>query len=841
MAITLVLLLLVGPGSASAQVKDRLPPEIARLDAYLARLGLAGLRIRNLERELERAGTGAAAPSIAGRLAEVFADQLLTAGDSKEGAELTDRLTRLIGAHPSASTPRVRLTLLEGDYNRAEAEALKWVGDPSDASARTNAVARLVRCRPELDRIRDELKKQIDKTNDELGRLDNGPRREALEREFQAIAQVANRATYFAGWANFYESVVTQAPAAATERLQVARQGFRRLLGIEDEQFKAADLEGLDGELTARIALGLALVEMANGGAENGKEMFQALHGPTVNATVRDWVDRWQVWALARAALGAEAEAVARSAVEGFTPPLTPAKAALCSMLVRGVVSGAPASPAGAGDPEQANRLTLLGLRGLIRLGRPDLARRLLGGRDLSPAAPPGVLAHWLRAQAALQAAEAGGGGDAYTRAQAAFAAAQADPAAASEPVLAADCRFGQAWCLFRVGDLTAAKEAFVQAANALKALNTPAADAEWMALLTEWSLSDDPPARRLDRISTESRAFRASHPDHPGVKLVEELIAKLRREMATAEELARETAHDAATSLALVRKLHQHWGELPAADRLKSPQTAKLDAAVRDALTRVNAATDPGGRLDLLLIKIDLALAADPPDRDGARTTLAEATPLVAKIPAGDARIPEERFRRLQVARVSGDLATVREQAHWLVDHPGNSSHERAALTALAEQADEAVSAATSADRPARAAEALEIHRVRSNSNLRLVYTRMTRYAIDAGQAQTALRYLSLLQLARPDDSEIVRLAGLAHGRAGQTDQALACWRKLLDRLPHDSPPWFEAKFHQIECLARGDPARARRVWEQFQILHPELGPEPWPAKFRDLAAHLP
>ena len=392
-AVTLVLVLLAGAGQVSAQVKDRVPPEVARLDAYLARLGLAGLRIRNLERELQRSGAGPAAPAIAGRLAEVFADRLLTAGDSKEGAELTDRLTRLISAHPSTATPRVRLTLLEGDYNRAEAEALKWVGDPSNGPARANAVARLGRCRPELDRIRDDLLKQIEKTNDELGRLDNGPRRDALEREFQVGAQVANRATYFAGWANFYESVVTQLPAAASERLRVARQGFRRLLGIEPERFKSSDLEGLDGELTARIALGLALVEMASGGTENGNEVFQSLRGPSVNATVRDWVDRWQVWALARAGLVAEAEATARSAVEGFAPPLTPAKGALCSMLIRGVSGAAETSvpgPAGAGGIEQANRLTLLGLRGLIRLGRPDLqARRsACGGRDLSAAAP---------------------------------------------------------------------------------------------------------------------------------------------------------------------------------------------------------------------------------------------------------------------------------------------------------------------------------------------------------------------------------------------------------------------------------------------------------------------
>ena len=49
-----------------------------------------------------------------------------------------------------------------------------------------------------------------------------------------------------------------------------------------------------------------------------------------------------------------------------------------------------------------------------------------------------------------------------------------------------------------------------------------------------------------------------------------------------------------------------------------------------------------------------------------------------------------------------------------------------------------------------------------------------------------------------------------------------------------------FEAKFHQIETLSQIDRDRARRVWAQFQSLHPELGPGTWPDRFRELAAQL-
>ncbi len=852
-AAVLALLVLAGGGSASGQGADRLPPEVARLDTYLDRLGLASLRIRHLERELERSRQGHSAPGIASQLSEVYADRLLTVTDPKEEAELAGRLTRLIHDHPSAGSPRVRLTLLEGDYNRAEDLALKWIADPADQAARTDALARLGRCRPELDRAREELLKRVEDIDKELDRSGASPRFDALEREYRAASQTASRATYFAAWANTYEGLLSA--DSPGERFRVARRGFLSLLGVEEEGIKGADIEGLEVETTARIALGLAVADLAGAGREEGKDVFRTLRDPKVHPTVRDWVDRWEVWTLLRAGEDAEAETTARTAVDRLAPPFSPARGALCSVLIRGVrpppgTAGHTAAPA---DRERADRLVGLGLRGLIRLGRPDLARQLLGDRDLSASAPPGAMAHWLRGQAALHAAEVGHKAEMYGQAQAAFAAAQAAPDAESEPTLIVDCRFGQAWCLFRLGELATARDAFRQVAEAQKARGLPTADAEWMAMMADWSLADDPPDRRLERIATEARAFRERHPEHEGAVRVDEVVARLRRELASPQDVKRGATDDPAVLLVEARELHRRWVALPAGERSASPLTASLAALVRDALARIGADADPAGRLDVLLIEADLALAASPPDGARARPALVEAARLAAKLPPGDPRIAEERFRRFQLARADADASAIREHARWLVDHPGAAGHERAGLSALAEQADEAYRAAGAGDRPARAAEALEIHqrlasiladfpdRVRSNPTLRLVYMRMARYALDADQPQAAVRFTGVLRLARPDDPKVLRLAGLAHDRSGQFEPALACWRKLVEDLPHDSPDWFEARFHQIECLAHIDPPRARRVWEQFRVLHPELGPDPWPARFRELGDRFP
>ena len=93
------------------------------------------------------------------------------------------------------------------------------------------------------------------------------------------VSQSANRAVYFASWANFYERLLSPAQAVTVFG---SRQGFRRLLGIEDDVPKARRLKGLDAETTARVTLGLALSDLADGHAESARAAFAALHGDDV-------------------------------------------------------------------------------------------------------------------------------------------------------------------------------------------------------------------------------------------------------------------------------------------------------------------------------------------------------------------------------------------------------------------------------------------------------------------------------------------------------------------------------------------------------------------------------
>jgi hypothetical protein len=46
--------------------------------------------------------------------------------------------------------------------------------------------------------------------------------------------------------------------------------------------------------------------------------------------------------------------------------------------------------------------------------------------------------------------------------------------------------------------------------------------------------------------------------------------------------------------------------------------------------------------------------------------------------------------------------------------------------------------------------------------------------------------------------------------------------------------------KYYQLFCLAKLDEERARQVWRQFEILHPDMGGPKWREKFEELGQKI-
>jgi tetratricopeptide (TPR) repeat protein len=128
----------------------------------------------------------------------------------------------------------------------------------------------------------------------------------------------------------------------------------------------------------------------------------------------------------------------------------------------------------------------------------------------------------------------------------------------------------------------------------------------------------------------------------------------------------------------------------------------------------------------------------------------------------------------------------------------------------------------------------------LQEQKNARVAQSKLAYYAAQTGRHDEAAAGYAKLLAVFPKEKDYLRRAGLATFAAGDFPAALAHWTTLLRGLSAGSDEWFEAKYHQIACLAATDKAEAAKVMQQFTLLYPKLGGGSWAAKFRTLAASL-
>ncbi len=200
----------------------------------------------------------------------------------------------------------------------------------------------------------------------------------------------------------------------------------------------------------------------------------------------------------------------------------------------------------------------------------------------------------------------------------------------------------------------------------------------------------------------------------------------------------------------------------------------------------------------------------------------------------SSDPPVVEYHYRALLLARKSGDEAGCRLHADWLVREAVGSKYELPALIVLASDADRE----NARELYARMVEILgdSEEAIRSNKNARLVNVRLAECLSGAGKHTEAAERMEKVLLAYPKDRKYLRHAGRARFQSGDYRQALPHWRILLLGLSKNSDAWYEAKYHQLACLAECDEETFRKVFDQFKLLHPDLGTETWQDKFKSL-----
>jgi tetratricopeptide (TPR) repeat protein len=372
------------------------------------------------------------------------------------------------------------------------------------------------------------------------------------------------------------------------------------------------------------------------------------------------------------------------------------------------------------------------------------------------------------------------------------------------------------------------------------------------MAFASFQKLAEQQPrfrAAAIDALQMLKRDF----PDHEYAKRADYFINKLNRPGVSPEETIADLEKirpDAAAYLSarydICLLTHQLWREAGGDDRpaLARRVVDAVDRYVRAAGTNADASA----RLKCHLLVADIALSSTPADIALAEKVLGQAAPLAARVSDQSSASAEYHYRGLQLAGKTGNDLPRREHAAWLIRNAAGSAYELPALVVAATAIDKSLEAAPESRKAELRTEALRIYErlvqrqgdspdvIRAKKNARVALSRLAGYAYDAGQFAAAAEWLEKLLAALPANQSYLRRAGLAHFQNGNFDRALEHWRSLLAGVPKNSDEWFEAKYYQLCCLRKTDPATAERVLKQYRLLHPDLGPDPWREKFSEL-----
>jgi hypothetical protein len=112
---------------------------------------------------------------------------------------------------------------------------------------------------------------------------------------------------------------------------------------------------------------------------------------------------------------------------------------------------------------------------------------------------------------------------------------------------------------------------------------------------------------------------------------------------------------------------------------------------------------------------------------------------------------------------------------------------------------------------------------------------------ASDASSSDLAYR-LSKLLLSRgtPNEGMLHRTARLAE-QNDDPETGLEAWLLLLARYLTTEPSWYEARYESFRLMLLIDPDRAKVAFDQYRVLHPNPGPEPWGGLIQDLLSRTP
>ncbi|GMV26280.1 MAG: hypothetical protein AMXMBFR58_23110 [Phycisphaerae bacterium] len=822
--------------------------------------------------------TGNQRREIADRLGRIYV-VMLDAGPTPQRRQEIEELCRnLLTAVPDAETFELRVNLARASYLPAAETAEKVQLRLATTEERLEAERVLRNVAPTLREVATSVNQRVDSL-ERKSRAD--PEDDRLREALVEARRVRSLAHYYAGWSEYYLSLLTGDAAMAMR----ASEDFGVLLGTTTRRPAAVDKAPKSlfrYEHVARAAIGAALSASLRGNDIEAMRWIDAVEvAEAVPKAVNDQLFSTKLTILAAARRWADIDLLTRrrriDPPEAGGGPLSARDARLLAVL---------AMEAGQDSktPERSSQviadLARLAVSELVSMGElgqvVDLVNRYgsapIGGNGFAVQYVQGVQAydnarrqHRESSQDAESPTELSSLANRYREASKLLGLAATAPDAAAFSVERERAQINQGLALYYAGDLEQAAEVFRRLA-ATTADDARRLDAAWYAIVAlDRAIDRGRPslAPERDRLAMN---FIRQYPDHE--RSVRLLLRRGTRSTVNDEEAAAvllavmpdSPVFDLAR-LEAAGLLYKLWLSTPPEDRqaaglrLLTVAEDSMAAQLRrlsssDSKTREKAAVGIS-RLARQIAHVALTMPEPDPTRALASLDRLDQAAAVHDLdlkPVND----ELLYRRLQAALLLADRSRAEELIarlraaggvyaagaerlvyrqladEWKAD-PANLDAAAALVTSgtiLADSLfkDPATVPLSYAVAGETAEAALAIWQGRSEAAMRDLALRLDRRTWDAGVRSIPL----CRRLARTSES------------AGQTALAVECWAQLSAAIEEGSVEWFEARHEAIRLLRATNQAAAMQAMKQLVTLYPELGPEPWRTRLRSMAGEL-
>ena len=844
------------------------------LESFLRERKLWGVVAAHLRDRL-RNGTPDERMAAAETLGEVYVHQIAEASTADARQRIDVQARELLAAVPEADSYRLRIELAIAAYRDAEELAEKFRRRTAGETERAESERILRTIGPQLDDIVTKLNRQMDslKRREAQGRDDDTAE---LKRDLDRARNLRSRANYFAGWANYYLAFVAGNPANATR----AMEQFGVVLNAAPG--RPATVERAKGgklaiEHVARAALGCAMSAALLGNDVEARRWLDLVdEAEDLAPAVRDQFFSRRLIVLAKGSGWAEIDIAVRRRRLGEDREvrmLTLAEARLAAVLALDA-QNAPATPPR--SRALAGEIAQVAMGDLVAMGETGHVLSLVEQYGTSGLVGQGFISSFVRglyAYDVAQAARAASGepdnepttrpelANQFREAARLLKGAIETADAVRFPIEAGNARITRGLALYFAGDLDAAATE-LEAAAASVGADSQRETALWSAIVvldaavkggktTATGARDGlalryiesfPAAERTVRLLLGSLQSDALSPD----KVVEIMLA-VPRDSPSYGPARRHAAGLLYTQLREAKGTDQDFAAMRFVAIAEEALRFDQDLAIAGSGATGREAAQRAFIQARRLAEAQLTSSTPDADRAEAALTAAENVAKMYAIDLGPSKA-EFTFRRLQIAvarRSFPDADRLIDELHGLggdqSDRADRWLYQRAVDDRRRDPGDPRARSEIIRFGLAVLTKLKETDPRASGvrESVALACAEAWRELGDPSMRDSAIRLDTLQIVQTRTGTSIRRLAELVEA-AGQADQALLYWNELVAGLAPGSENWHEARYQSIRLLAVGDAPAAIDAFNQFRVFYPDLGPEPWRTRFKELERTL-